>query len=172
MESSNYSVNTEYVCRLLYQTFEIPVRFLDKNKNILHEYISNDIPNPFYSSIGEHLNELYLANDPFNFPIIRKNKCFENFILIHWENRKKIEGTFIIGPALYYQPLEKMINRVLKDLHVVTNEQEVMNYYHSIPHIKKSTFIHVSVLLYYMIYFKKIDFNTVVKKQFTYKYKL
>ncbi len=164
MRISNSSVDKEYVCNLLYQTFEIPVRFLDKNKNILHEYISNDIPNPFYSSTREHLNELYLENDPFNFPVIRKNKCLENFILIHLENKKNIEGTFIIGPSLYFQPLEKMINRIINDCHIIINKQEVLNYYHSVPIIKKSSLIHVSILLYYMIYFKKIDVNTVVER--------
>ncbi|MCU4733594.1 AraC family transcriptional regulator [Bacillus cereus] len=164
MDISNHSVDTEYVCKLLYQTFGISVRFLDKSKNILHEYISNDIPNPFYSSTGEQLNEIYLENDPFNFPIIRKNKCLENFILIHLNNEGNNEGTFIIGPCIYSKPLEKMINRIINDCHVIANKHKVMNYYHSIPIIKKSTLIHLSVLLYYMIYFKKIDVKTVEKR--------
>jgi AraC-like DNA-binding protein len=164
MKMPYYSIDTEYICQLIYQTFEIPVRFLDKKKNILHEYISNDFPNPFYSSKEEYLNELFLENDPFNFPIIKKNKCLENFILIHLENNKNIEGTFIIGPSLYFQPLEKMIVRIINDYHIITDKQEVLNYYHSIPQTKKSSLLHVSVLLYYMIYLKKIDVNTVVEK--------
>ncbi|PEB40282.1 AraC family transcriptional regulator [Bacillus pseudomycoides] len=164
MKISNHSVDTEYVCNLLYQTFEIPVHFLDKSKNIFHECISNDTLNPFYSSKEEHLNELYLDDDPFNFPIIRTNNYLENFILIHLEHKKNIEGTFIIGPSIYSKPLEKMINRIINDCHVITNKQEIMNYYHSIPTIKKSSLIHVSILLYYMIYFERIDVNTVVER--------
>lgn len=164
MNTSTHPVDTEYICNLLYQTFKLPVRFLDPNKNILHEYNSNNTLNPFYSSRKEQLNELYLENDPLNFPIIRKNNCLENFILIHLNHKKNIEGTFIIGPVLYYQPLEKMINRIINDYHIITNKHKVMNYYHSIPVIKKSNLIHVSILLYYMIYFKKIDVKTVEKR--------
>ncbi|MED0858112.1 AraC family transcriptional regulator, partial [Bacillus pseudomycoides] len=164
MKISNYSVDTEYVCSLLYQTFEIPVRFLDKNKNILHECISIDISTPFYSSKEEQLNELYLDNDPSNFPIIRTNNFLENFILIHLENKKNIEGTFIIGPSIYSKPLEKTITRIIDDRSVISNKHEVINYYHLIPIVKNSTLIYVSVLLYYMIYFKKIDVNTVVNR--------
>ncbi|MEH7464755.1 AraC family transcriptional regulator [Bacillus thuringiensis] len=166
---SNYSVDAKFVCQLLFQTFEIPIRFLDKSKNILHEYISNDIPNPFYSSKEEHLNELYLDGDSFNFPIIRTNKYLESFILIHLHNNKNTDGTFIIGPCIYSKPLEKMINRVINDCHATANKHDVMNYYHSIPIIKTSTLIHVSVLLYYMIYLKKIGVNTVVKRNKSFK---
>ncbi|UPJ18310.1 AraC family transcriptional regulator [Bacillus cereus] len=164
MKISVCSINTEYICQLLFQTFEIPVHFLDKRKNILHEYISNDIPNPFYSSLEEHLNGLYLDDDPFNFPIIRTNNYLESFILIHLNNQENTEGTFIIGPCIYSKPLEKMINRIINDCHVIANKHKIMNYYHSIPIIKKSTLIHVSILLYYMIYFKKIDVKSVEEK--------
>ncbi|MEB8800300.1 AraC family transcriptional regulator [Bacillus cereus] len=161
MDKSFHLTDTKYICQLVFQTFEIPVRFLDKSKNILHEYISSDIPNPFYSSKKEHLNGLYLDDDPFNVPIIRTNNHLESFILIHLSNQENTEGTFIIGPSIYSKPLEKMINRIINDSHVIANKHMVMNYYHSIPIIKKSTLIHVSTLLYYMIYFKKIDVKTV-----------
>ncbi|MEC0038655.1 AraC family transcriptional regulator [Bacillus cereus] len=164
MKKVDCSVNKEYICNLLYQTFDIPVHFLDKNKNILYEYTSNDSSNPFYSSKEEHLNDLYFDNDPCNFPIIRKNKCLENFILIHLKSKKNIEGTFIIGPSLYFQPFEKKINRIINDRHIIIHTQEVMNYYYSIPRIKKSSFIQISVLLYYMIFLQKIDSNTVIEK--------
>ncbi|MCU5065278.1 AraC family transcriptional regulator [Bacillus cereus] len=164
MEIFVYSVDTKYICQLLFQTFEIPVRFLDKSKNILHEYIYRDISNPFYFSKEEHLNGLYLDDDPFNFPIIRTNNHLESFILLHLNNQENTKGTFIIGPCIYSKPLEKMINRITNDCHVIVNKHKVMNYYHSIPIIKKSSLIHVSILLYYMIYFKKIDVKTVEKR--------
>ncbi|EEM56712.1 MULTISPECIES: helix-turn-helix domain-containing protein [Bacillus cereus group] len=164
MKKTNYSINKDYICHLLFQTFEIPVRFLDENKNIVHEYISNAVPNPFYSSVEEQLNELYWDDDPFNFPVIRTTDCLEHFILIHMRNKEGMEGTFIIGPSIYPERLKKIINRIMNDFHVITSKQEVMHYYQSIPIIKKSTLIHVSILLYYMIYFKKIDVNTVVER--------
>ncbi|HDR8155195.1 TPA: AraC family transcriptional regulator [Bacillus cereus] len=169
MVISIYSVDTKNICQLVFQTFEIPVRFLDKSKNILHEYIYRDIPNPFYSSKEEHLNGLYLDDDPFNFPIIRTNNYLESFILIHLNNQENTKGTFIIGPCIYSKPLEKIINRIINDSHVIANKHMIMNYYHSLPTIKESKLIHVSTLLYYMIYFKKIDANTVIERNKSFK---
>lgn len=96
-----------------------------------------------------------MNDDPFNFPIIRTNNYLESFILIHLNNQENTEGTFIIGPCISSKPLEKMINRIINDCYVIANKHKVMDYYHSIPIIKKSNLIHVSILLYYMIYFLK-----------------
>ncbi|PFN63950.1 helix-turn-helix domain-containing protein [Bacillus thuringiensis] len=156
--------NTDYICQLLFQTFEVSVRFLDKDKNILHEYASNNRPSPFYSSKEEYLNDLYYENAPFNFPIIRTNNYFESFILIHVNHNKNNEGTFIIGPCIYSEPFETIMDRIINDFHHPVNKYDVMNYYYSIPIIPKTNFIHVSVLLYYMIYFKKINIKTVEKR--------
>lgn len=169
MVISIYSVDAKSICQLIFQTFEIPVRFLDKSKNILHEFIYRDIPTPFYSSKEEHLNGLYLDDDPFNFPIIRTNNYLESFILIHLNNQENIKGTFIIGPCIYSKPLEKMIDRIINDSHVIVNKHMIMNYYYSLPTIKESKLIHVSTLLYYMIYLKKIDANTVIERNKSFK---
>ncbi|MEH6892306.1 AraC family transcriptional regulator [Bacillus sp. JJ864] len=169
MKISNHPDNKEYICHLISQTFEIAVRFLDKNKNILYENIYHNTPNPWYSSKEEYLNELYSDNDPANFPIIRNNNYFENFILINLENNKNFEGTFIIGPSLYFKPFEKMLDRIINNCHIVINKQEIINYYHLIPTIKQSSLIHISVLLYYMIYLQKIDVNTVIEKNKQFK---
>ncbi|MGY1423596.1 helix-turn-helix domain-containing protein [Bacillus cereus] len=169
MDKSFHLTNTKYICQLLFQTFEIPVRFLDKDKNIIHEYISNDILNPFYSSKEEQLTALYWDDAPLNFPIIQTNNHLENFILIHIENEELLLGTFMIGPVLYSAGLESMINRIYNDANIIINKQEVINYYHSLPTIKRSTLIHVSVILYNLIYSKKIEISTVEKKNITIK---
>ncbi|PEV59628.1 AraC family transcriptional regulator [Bacillus cereus] len=169
MKKSHYSTDTNFVCQLLYQIFDISVHFLDPDKNIICEYICNGIPSPFYSSKNEQLNDLYWDNDPFNFPIIRTNDYLENFILIHVVNENMLHGSFIIGPVLYSTGLEGMINRILNDAYVILNKQEVINYYQSLPTLKRSTLLHVSVLLYYMIYRKKMEVSTVEKENISIK---
>lgn len=164
MKKTHYSVDRDYICQLISQTFKIPVHYLDNNKNILHEYVLNNTHAPFYSSKEEHLKELFFEEDSVNFPIIRTNKYLENFILIHLHNDKNNEGTIIIGPCICIKPLEKMVNRIMNECHVTLNKHKVMNYYHSIPIKEKSTLIHISALLYYMIYFKKIDVKTIEKR--------
>ncbi|KAB2393476.1 MULTISPECIES: helix-turn-helix domain-containing protein [Bacillus cereus group] len=169
MNKSFHLTNTKYVCQLLFQTFEVPVHFLDKDKNVIYKYICNDMSNPFYSSKCEQFNDLYWDDDLFNFPIIRTTDYLENFILIHIVSEKIMHGTFIIGPVLYSTDLESMINRILNDRFVILKKQETINYYQSLPIFKRSTLLHVSVLLYYMIYGEKIEVSTVEKENITFK---
>lgn len=164
MKKSFYSVEIDYICQLVSQTFKIPVRFLDKNNNILHEHIFNDIHNPFYSSKEEYLNELCWEDDLSNFPIIRSNKFREKFILIYLDSIKSIEGTIIVGPSISFEPLEKTINEIIKNSSIEINTQKVVDYYHSLSYIPRQSFIDISVLLYYLIYLKKINASIVLEK--------
>lgn len=169
MNKSPCSTDMKYICQLLFQTFELHARFLDKEKNIICEYIYNDIANPFYSSKKEQINDLFLDNDPTNFPVIRTNVFLENFILIHVANENIVQGTFIIGPTLNLSHPKNGIDRILDNTELLISKGEVTNYYQSLPTIKKSNLIQVSVLLYYLIYSEKIEASTIERKNITFK---
>lgn len=153
--------DTEYICHLIFHTLELPVYFLDKEKNIIHEFVCNEISSPFYSSKKELLNNLYQDDDPYNFPIIRTNNYLESFILIHKVNKKIMKGTFIIGPVLYLESLEGIVNGILTNTKSIIDKKRIMNYYFSLPAKKKSTLIYSSMLLYFLIYSKKIEMDVI-----------
>ncbi|MEC3404803.1 hypothetical protein P9047_33540, partial [Bacillus thuringiensis] len=60
MNKADHSVNKEYICQLLFQTFEIPVRFCDKNKKILHENVSSDMRIRFYWCLVDLVYVVYM----------------------------------------------------------------------------------------------------------------
>ncbi|WP_242217912.1 AraC family transcriptional regulator [Bacillus cereus group sp. BfR-BA-01380] len=154
----------QYLYHLIYETFAIPVRFLSTNKDILYEYISSDTCSPFYSSKEEQLRDLYQENDLNNFPLIKANRYLENFLFIHIANNIHTEGTLIIGPSVYPKISKDMVIKLMNESDLTTKVQDGIDYYHSVPIIKKITLIHIGILLYYMIYNKKLDVNTVWKK--------
>ncbi len=133
----NKANDIQYICHLIYQTFSVPVHFLSANKNISCEFTSNDSCSPFYSSKKEQLIDLYQNNDPDNFPLIKANRYLENFVLLHIVDHEYIEGTLIIGPSAYPRLSEDMVMKLMNEFGSVTGIQEGIDYYHSVPTIKK-----------------------------------
>ncbi|MFP3414830.1 AraC family transcriptional regulator [Bacillus sp. SIMBA_074] len=158
------SIDIRYTCHLIYQTFKIPIRFLDKDKNIVYECSSKNMFSPFLASKEVQLNELFNDNIPQNFPIIKSNEYYENFIIIHTRSKGCKDGTFIVGPSTGSELLPTQIGGIINDSNLIINKEEVRNYYDSLPIIKNLTLIHISVLLYYLIYKKKLDVTTVQQK--------
>lgn len=158
------SIDIKYTCHLIFQTFKAPICFLDKDKHILYEFTSKDMFNPFYTSKEEQLNELFNGTILQNFPTIKSNEYLENFIVIHVESKDYINGSFIIGPSIFSGPIPAQIERITNDSRLMINKEEVRNYYNSLPIIKASALIHISILLYYLIYNKKLDVTTVQQK--------
>lgn len=158
------SIDIRYTCHLIYQTFKIPIRFLDKDKNIVYECSSKNMFSPFLASKEVQLNELFNDNIPQNFPIIKSNEYYENFIIIHTRSKGCKDGTFIVGPSICSELLPTQIGGIINDSNLIINKEEVRNYYDSLPIIKNLTLIHISVLLYYLIYKKKLDVTTVQQK--------
>ncbi|WP_416829265.1 helix-turn-helix domain-containing protein [Ectobacillus polymachus] len=160
----NNFIDIQYICHMICKTFTVPVCFLSTDKNILYESTPNDSYNPFYSSKEKQLHELYQESDFFDFPLIKTNPYLENFVVIHITNHEHIKGTLIIGPSMHTKLSEKMIIKLMSKFNLITGLQNVLNYFHSVPEIKKISLIHISILLHYMIYNEKLDISTVWKK--------
>ncbi|MFD3450381.1 helix-turn-helix domain-containing protein [Microbacteriaceae bacterium 4G12] len=158
----------EYICNVFFQSFNIPVYFLDNDKNMLLEFTANHFFNPFYSSKEEQLHSLFQENDPNDFLIFRITQYLEYFILIHIKSSNRANGTIIIGPVAYGDFSKKTINRIMRDLHLIANQEELNKYYLSLPIKDAWVIMNMGLLLYYMIYQKKLDINTYLQKDKSY----
>lgn len=160
----NNQVDISYFCNLIYQIFKVPIHFLSTNKNILYKFSSNDICNPFDSSIEESLNELYQKNDLYNFPLVKTNKYLEHYVLIHITDHTYEDGTLIIGPSMYPQVSEDMVIKLMEEFNSSASIPDGISYYNSIPVMNKITLIQIGILLYSLISKEKLDVNTVWKR--------
>ncbi|WP_088344888.1 helix-turn-helix domain-containing protein [Bacillus cereus] len=160
----NNSINVKELCHLIHQTFSIPLHFLSKNEDILHQFSYKDIYSPLFSSKKEQLMTLFHKDDILNFPLIRANGFLENFGLIHITNHKYIEGTIIVGPSVYPKLTDEMVYTLLDKSKSTTRAQDALNYYHSIPTVKKTTLIHICNLLYYIVYNERLNLQSVWKQ--------
>lgn len=94
------SIDLKYVCHLIHQSFSIPIHFFTTNNHISFEYNDYMEDNPLYSCKEDYLDISYEKNTLDNFPILKTNRCLENFIFIRINNQEFIKGTLIIGPSI------------------------------------------------------------------------
>ncbi|PEE40525.1 helix-turn-helix domain-containing protein [Bacillus pseudomycoides] len=157
----NHSMDIQYLCDILYETFQVSIQFVSTDEKILYKSTSNDICSPFYSSKEEQLSELFQENDLYNFPLLRGNSYLENFVFIRIVDHECIKGTFVIGPSTYPKVSEDMAIRLMNEFGRNARIQDGIEYYHSIPVIKKITLIDIGILLHYMIFKEKLDVGAV-----------
>lgn len=160
----NNSIDVQYLCDLVHNTFNVPVHILCTDKKILYHSTHNDVCSPFYSSKEEHLSEIYQENDPYNLPLFRSNSYLENFVLIHIENHDYIKGTIIIGPTKYPQTSSDIAIKLQKEFNSNDKIQEGIAYFQYLPKITKTTLIDMGMLLHYMIFNEKLDKGIVLEK--------
>ncbi|PKJ52621.1 helix-turn-helix domain-containing protein [Bacillus sp. SN10] len=158
------NIDIEYLCKLVHDTFYVPVYFLSEDGTISYSSTCYDTCSPFYSSKEEHFQTLHQENDPYNFPVFRGNHYLENFILIRFKNHKKIKGTIVIGPTTYPKVTDEMATKIMKTFHVSAKIQEGLSYYQSLLEMKKMTLLHIGIFLHYMIFQERLDIDTVWKK--------
>ncbi|MCR8846405.1 helix-turn-helix domain-containing protein [Paenibacillus sp. SC116] len=146
----------EYVCNMIYTTFNLPVYALNLNGEILFEYSATYIHNPMYSSKMDMLKPQFLTNNPHEFPVFKTTIFMENFFTITWKDEGICKGIIIVGPVLYSTLNEESLTGMLNDLHLY-KEERMREYYAALPVINQLKFTNISRLMHYMIYNGTLD---------------
>jgi YesN/AraC family two-component response regulator len=154
----------KYICKLMFDTFEIPVFFLNEKGDLVFEFSSSYVHNPLYLSKKDLLNQLYHPEDPSQFPVLRTTNYFENFFSICLKIDDIFKGTIIVGPSVQSELSEEMIKGIINDFGISKKKNDVIHYFKSLPVLSNLKLINASMLLYYMIYNVKLDIATIVQQ--------
>ncbi|PGT53078.1 AraC family transcriptional regulator [Bacillus cereus] len=154
------SIDLKYVCHLIHQSFSIPIHFLTTNNHISFEYNDDRNYNPLYSCKEDYLDISYVKNKLDNFPIIRTNRCLENFIFIRINNQRSIKGTLIIGPSIEKKISQDMVMELIRIFNSNITIRDITAYFDTVPVYNKLLFIHIGLLLHYIIFNEKLDMHT------------
>jgi YesN/AraC family two-component response regulator len=145
----------EYICKLIYDTYLIPIYLLDEHGKIKYEAINNNDFSLYPYQIN-YLEELFLLDDPNQFPIIRSSKYMEDFIVITLYDGHKFRGKIIVGPTISVQLSEDEIKILMSDLNVKFNDN-IVAYYRSLSVHSDLQLINISLQIYYMVYRQILD---------------
>lgn len=154
------------VCKLVSETFDISIFFVNPTGEIKFEMIDNRVLNPLYQNEKQNLFSLlnFEPDKQYHYPIIRKTYFYENYILISVVHEEMFEGTLIIGSSLPYVLFEQKINGLINDFHVFAQREQVFHYYSSMPVIPIDKLLKISVMAFYLINKTLITSDNVTKE--------
>ncbi|MEH7491277.1 helix-turn-helix domain-containing protein [Neobacillus niacini] len=149
----------DYICKLLFTTYKIPITVIDSKGNILVECLGNVRPNPLSSSKIELLEQSILEDEYQRFPVFQSTKILENYFSIQFPSNELI----LVGPVLYSKLLDETINGLIQDLHLDIHKEQMVQYYQSLPVISNLNFINMSMVFYYMLFQRQLDLVEIVQ---------
>ncbi|MCM3440492.1 AraC family transcriptional regulator [Metabacillus halosaccharovorans] len=154
----------EYIAKLLFESFKVPVKFIDSKGKVLYTFTSVSSINPLYST--EYFSELINQKcKDSNIPFLAGNQFLENFIMMSIETNGEEIGKFIIGPSISRKLPEEVIDGLLHDFSKITGKQELIFYYESLPEIHKDQLLSISKMLFFLLYNERLDSNEVKYQQ-------
>lgn len=154
----------EYICKLIFDSYKIPISFINHKKDLEFELSHINQDNPLHPSKGEFLGQLFFEDAPCQFPVLKTTVYLENFFSISIHSGEQFRGNIIVGPVLHSRLSEESIKGILNDLQIKNND-EIAQYYQSIPILSSLNFINISMVLYYMLYQKKLDLVEILQNK-------
>ena len=150
MRTNSESINNR--CKLVAETFDLPVLFINREGKIIYENLKNQSLNPLYENQKEKFfNPLnFDAGEEYSFPVIRKSMFSEKFILISVVNNRVFEGTVITGPSLSFPLSDNRISGIINDSRAFFYREKVFHYYKSLPIIGSEKLINISIFIYHL----------------------
>jgi YSIRK-targeted surface antigen transcriptional regulator len=150
-------MNLEYISRLVFDMFKIPVFLLGKNGEMILEHSIHFQHNLFDLSKKAILNQLFSEGHKLDFPVFSTTAYLGNFFSINIQMREEFHGKIIVGPVLFSNVPKESIKGIINDFHLNVNKEELIYYYDSLPIYSHLDFIHLSTILFYMIYQQELD---------------
>jgi YSIRK-targeted surface antigen transcriptional regulator len=157
----------KYICQLIYEAHQIPVYYV----NHFGEFefalsTSNMQQNPYDAPFKQQISVYSNEEDPHDFPIFFSNSNM-NFFFINLKRQKQFFGSIIVGPVLESEMNDEIITKIIDAFKGKVNNRKLIDYYHSIPIMDKQRLLTISLLLYYLVYQKKLDRTFVIQKNHT-----
>lgn len=157
------SMDLQYICQLIYETHHISVFYINQFGEFEYEYSSNDLrKGPYYTPLKDQIRKYSYQDDPNEFPIFVSNSNL-NFFFINLKKKNQFLGSIIIGPSLYSQMSDENINAIMNAFNEKTNKRNLIEYYQSLPIIKHQQLLSISLLVYYLIYHRKLEKSIVIQ---------
>ncbi|PEL11146.1 helix-turn-helix domain-containing protein [Bacillus sp. AFS017336] len=153
----------KYICELIYNAHKIPVYYVNQFGEIEYEFSSRDLGDqPYYSQFKEQISVYTYEDNPKDFPIFFANSNL-NFFFVNLKKTNLFLGTIILGPTLESEISIEMISKIIDAFNGNLNKRKLIEYYHSIPIIGSQQFLTISLLVYYLIYHKKLNKTMVIQ---------
>ncbi len=153
----------QYICKLIFEAYQIPVFVLDSSRRIVHQLPLSLEGRPLTTDFGEMLQEITAPIDSASpadpaavaasvIPIIRSTHSLENFIILPLPSGHQTTGTIVVGPSLYAPLAEGNVVSLLRDNDIPLGLQEQwLHYYRNLTVLTRTRLYHAAMLLYTLV---------------------
>ncbi|OIK15369.1 AraC family transcriptional regulator [Bacillus sp. MUM 116] len=153
----------QYICQLIYEVHQIPVYYVNQFGEFEYEFSRSDLrKNPYYAPLKEQISIYTYENDPNDFPIFFSNSNL-NFFFVNLKKTSLFLGSIIVGPSISSEISEENITKMIDNFKRNENKRNLIEYYQSIPIIDNQQLLTISLLVYYLIYHKKLDKSSFIQ---------
>ena len=155
----NLTENIEYICNLLSNLFNISVYFLNSSNDIIFSDEGTALKNPFHKNVHNTIIDLFQSNEHHTLPIFKSTKFFENFLAINLYTNNSYCGRFVVGPSICSRMDTETVNTVVsKEKLSLVDKSKLCSYFNTLPILSFNKLIHLSQLIYFIMYGQKLDF--------------
>ncbi|WP_019638012.1 helix-turn-helix transcriptional regulator [Paenibacillus fonticola] len=153
------SQQLNYICKLMWQSFKIPLFVFNDKREIELEFSANFVLNPLYSSKLSWLNQIYDLKAAQRFPALYRTDYLETIISVPIPSAAdRADSVIMLGPSTDSELSEGMIQSLLSDLQIPSDRQAgLFSYYASLPVLSIINNVYAAMHLHYMLYQEELD---------------
>ncbi|GAF67115.1 putative response regulator [Bacillus sp. TS-2] len=146
-----------YICKLIYETYHIPISFIDHHFEVKFIYAANEIATFIVSSIRTELKDrvdFFLSE-----PTLSKTKDMESYAFIKIKDIYSTGGYIIIGPTVSPHFHSEIANFSFLQREVFQNqtEDQILQYFQMLPRTTNKKILNIVRQLYYMLFHKTLE---------------
>ncbi|OPJ64897.1 helix-turn-helix domain-containing protein [Clostridium oryzae] len=161
---SNYDI--EYLCKLFFEVFNMPVHFIDSKGSILFSFFYGNESNPLYHDKLTLFNSMFIASSTDCIPCIKTTAYGEDYLRIGLRCDNAFIGSFILGPSAANIPSSSDINNILKKNNLPSAfNGNLIRYFNSITIVETNKLVNLGMMIYYFLYNKKLDFSSFTSEE-------
>jgi AraC-like DNA-binding protein len=152
-----------YISTLLFNTYQIPISFIDNNGNLQFELCHRNMSNQLYPFKTDFLEQLIQKDNYYPFPVFRSTGI-EHYFSIQLPENTQLNGLIIVGPVTYSKLTEEIIYGLINDFPINIKKDEIIQYYKALPILSQFNFINMSMVFFYMLFQQQLDLVELFQK--------
>lgn len=160
MENASNRSDMEYIGELIFESFRMPVTWLNGSGEIVREWIMDRSVHPFHASRQEHLAQAIRQHEALGRPVLITSPYLEHFALIPLKEQERRTGSIVLGPVLYARLSEATVRGLINDYRVLADHNAAVRYYDSLPVPGQQALLNAAKMIYYMIYRQRLNPET------------
>lgn len=155
----------EYICKLVCESFQLPVFWANLNRDIVFQLPSPITISPLYAEMAELVRTLISGHvGDIALPFICTTNYAENFVLLPVKPEGRLAGTLVVGPSVYAPFSDENIDGLLYDNRVPKKHRDDwIHYLRKLPAVHKMRLFHIGMLIHYMLNKEEVDITEMLE---------